>query len=144
MNGNDDRFIQQVVQVLDANPADADARAALQRARGKALTASPQARRRMPWLPFAVTASLLTVVALNMPQQKPSTAPQKPTASLASSKTNTSAPASIPAKPAQQAKKTPVESTPADADLLENLDMYEDAEFYQWLSEQSGQGAHDA
>lgn len=144
MTGNDDRFIQQVVQVLDAHPADAEARAALQRARGKALSASPRARRRMPWLPFAVTASLLTVLALNLPQQKPSVAPQKASASLATGKANASAPASSPAKPMPQAKKTPAESPAADADLLENLDMYEDAEFYQWLSEQSGQGAHDA
>jgi hypothetical protein len=144
MNGNDDTFIQQVVQVLDAHPADADARAALQRARGNALTTSPRARRRIPWLPFAVTASLLTVLALNLPQQKPHTMPQKPAVSLATGPAKASAPAASPAKPAQQVQKNPVESANADADLLENLDMYEDAEFYQWLSEQSGQGAHDA
>lgn len=131
-------LIRDIRQVLDANPPDADARRALQHARARAL--APEARRgwRLPWLEVAVSASLVAVLAITLP--RPPTA-VKPQATVAAAGNPAPATAATAAKPAV---KTAPEAAVADADLLENLELYEDAEFYQWLSEQDGEGAQDA
>ncbi|MEY3372525.1 MAG: hypothetical protein RLZZ537_993 [Pseudomonadota bacterium] len=135
---DDDKLIRDIRQVLDANPPDADTRLALQNARAKALAPETKRAWRLPWLEFAVSASLVAVLAIAIPRPP---APVKTPQTLAD--------AGKPAAPATATAAKPVVKTPpaavtADADLLENLELYEDAEFYQWLSEQDGEGAQDA
>jgi hypothetical protein len=91
----------------------------------------------MPWLEFALASTLVAVLAVNL-TDRPSTVKDRPSQAV----TATTQPA---------AAKSPVKSSPVadpgelpDADLLENLELYEDADFYQWLSEQDGEGALDA
>jgi hypothetical protein len=146
MINNDETFIQQIKLRLDEHQLDADTRLALQQARVKAMSAGSRRRWRMPWLEFAVTASLLTVLALNLPVTKPAKTPEKIEPSTAKSvqprRTATAATASK--TPAKTPAAKPTNQSTADAELLENLELYEDAEFYQWLSEQPHQGAQDA
>jgi hypothetical protein len=139
MTGSDDaQLIQDIRQVLDANPPDADTRRALQHARAKALAPESKRAWRLPWLEVAVSASLAAVLAITLPRQPVALKP--PPAVAAAGKP--AAPATATA--AKPVLKTPPATVAADADLLENLELYEDAEFYQWLSEQDGEGAHDA
>ncbi|WP_297801566.1 hypothetical protein [Arenimonas sp. GDDSR-1] len=135
-----DSLIRDIRQVLDANPPDADSRRALQLARAKALT--PEAKRawRLPWLEVAVSASLVAVLAVTLP--RPPAAVKAPQPVAAAGKPAPAATATATA--AKPAVKAAPETAAADADLLENLELYEDAEFYQWLSEQDGEGVHDA
>ena len=133
-----DSLIRDIRQVLDANPPDADTRLELQRARAKALTPEPKRSWRLPWLEFAVSASLVAVLAVTLP--RPPAAVKAPQPVAAAGKPAPAATATA-AKPAVKAAP---ETAAADADLLENLELYEDAEFYQWLSEQDGEGVHDA
>jgi hypothetical protein len=158
MTGNDDnlKLITDIRRVLDDTPLDADSRAALQRARGHALQAGRRRAWRMPWLQVALGASLAAVLAVNLPERGKlfddaetvkHVASAEP--SPATSPAIASKPKQAPVRPAstkqEDAKPAVIASVPAvDADLLENLEMYEDAEFYQWLSEQDAEGAIDA
>lgn len=132
---DDDQLIQDIRQVLDANPPDAESRRALQHARAKALTPESNRAWRLPWLEVAVSASLVAVLAVTLPRQPVALKP--PPAVAAAGKP--AAPATATA--AKPVVKTSPATVAADADLLENLELYEDAEFYQWLSEQDGEGA---
>ncbi len=139
MTGTDDnQLTQDIRQVLDANPPDAETRKALQLARARALTPEQKRTWRMPWLEFAVSASLVAVLAIALPRQP---AAVKPPQAVAAAGKPTPPASATAAKPALNT--TPA-TVAADADLLENLELYEDAEFYQWLSEQDGEGAQDA
>lgn len=158
MNGNDEqlKLITDIRRVLDDTPLDADSRTALQRARGHALQAGRRRAWRMPWLQVALGASLAAVLAVNLPEHEQraegigsanAVASAEPTP--ATSPAIASKPKQAPVRPAsskqEDAKPAAIASAPAvDADLLENLEMYEDAEFYQWLSEQDAEGAIDA
>jgi hypothetical protein len=150
MINNDETFIRQIKQQLDEHRLDADTCLALQQARIKAMSPASRRRWRMPWLEFAVTASLLTVLALNLPANKPAKAPDNNAPGLVQTvhprnPGGSATPANAPVKPAAQpTQNKPAGQSVADAELLENLELYEDAEFYQWLSEQPQQGAHDA
>lgn len=140
MTGTDETLIHDIRQVLDANPPDAETRNALQRARACALTPEQKRTWRLPWLEFAVTASLIAVLAINLPGRQASVKTPQPSPIATAGK-------SVPATPttatSTATKAAPATAT-ADADLLENLELYEDAEFYQWLSEQDAEGAQDA
>lgn len=147
------KMIADIKQLLDADMPDIDTRAALQQARIRALTDSEKHTQRKPWLEFAVAASLVAVVVANLPQSKndvqsTATTPiaQKTTVST-STKTVATLPPDKPKSPsAVRTQTTPVTSQASaiDIDLLENLDLYEDPEFYEWLSEQEAQGGIDA
>jgi hypothetical protein len=138
MTGTDDnQLTQDIRQVLDANPPDAETRKALQLARARALTPEQKRTWRMPWLEFAVSAALVAVLALALPRQPTAVKPPQAVAAVKP----TPAASATATKPALNT--TPA-TVAADADLLENLELYEDAEFYQWLSEQDGEGAQDA
>lgn len=140
----EEKLIGTVRQVLDSSQPDADSRRALQIARGQALSAHKHVRQRMPWLPFAVSACLLVVLALNIPTAKMVKPSTKPANTVAKAEPTQAAKSTKSAKPAETAPVNPASKAPIDAELLENLELYEDAEFYQWLSEQPKQGAHDA
>jgi hypothetical protein len=152
MTGNDDnlKLIADIREVLDRTPLDASARAALQRARGRALQNGGKNPGHMPWLTFALGASLTAVVAVNLPQSKPDSrpAPATPVVRNASAGKAVAALASdkpiSPSAAKPQAKPLAAQAPAIDIDLLENLDLYEDAEFYEWLSEQEAQGGLDA
>lgn len=133
-----DSLISDIRQVLDDNPPDAETRLALQRARARALTPKSKRSWRLPWLEFAVSASLVAVLAVTLPRPPVAVKAPQPVAAAGNPAPATTATAAKPAV------KTVPESVAADADLLENLELYEDAEFYQWLSEQDGEGVHDA
>ena len=135
---DDDKLIRDIRQVLDANPPDADTRLALQHARAKALTPETKRAWRLLWLEFAVSASLVAVLAIAIPRPPAPVKTPQPVAAVGKP-----APATM-TTPAKPAVKSVPETAAADADLLENLELYEDAEFYQWLSEQDGEGVHDA
>jgi len=138
MTGSEeDKLTRDIRQVLDDNPPDADTRHALQRIRGKVLASDAKRPRRTPWLKFALASTLVAVLAVNL-TGRPGTVKDRPSQAV----TATTQPA--PAK--STVKSSPVADTGAlpDADLLENLELYEDADFYQWLSEQDGEGALDA
>lgn len=140
MTGTDESLIQNIRQVLDAYPPDAETRGALQRARARALTPEQKRTWRMPWLEFAVTASLIAVLAINLPGRQAPVKSAQPSPIAAAGK---SVPATTASTAAPATKAAPAPAA-ADADLLENLELYEDAEFYQWLSEQDAEGAQDA
>jgi len=133
---NEKRFIEQINTLLDASAVDADERKALQQARMRALQAYPKRGAPLPWMAFALSAALAAVLVVNLPGKTPVAVNQAKT------------PANTTAKPSKPAvNNTATKSASASAlelDLIENLELYEDAEFYQWLSEQSEQGAHDA
>jgi hypothetical protein len=138
MTGSEeDKLTRDIRQVLDDNPPDADTRHALQRIRGKALASDAKRSRRTPWLEFALASTLVAVLAVNLTGRS-SNVKDRPSQAV----TATTQPA--PAK--STIKSSPVADTGAlpDADLLENLELYEDADFYQWLSEQDSEGALDA
>lgn len=135
---DDDKLIRDIRQVLDANPSDAETRHALQRVRARALTAATKRSWRMPWIEFALAATLVAVLAVNLPG-RPSAVKDRQTQPVA-----VAAKPSPAAKPAAQSAPVAASGIPPDADLLENLELYEDAEFYQWLSEQDGEGVQDA
>ena len=151
----DDReqqLIADIKHLLDSERPDTDTRAALQQARIRALADSGN-RQRMPWLEFAVAASLVALVAVNLPQSKTDSpsSPGKPVVQKpVSAITGKAVAARQPDKPTSPSAATPqakplASQAPAiDIDLLENLDLYEDTEFYEWLSEQEGQGGLDA
>jgi hypothetical protein len=145
-------MIADIKRLLDAELPDADTRAALQQARIRALSATGK-RQRTPWLEFAVAASLVAVVAVNLPRPKPAAVPAPATAvarTPASANAVKTAVTPQPVKPTSpsaatpQAKPVASQATAIDMDLLENLDLYEDTEFYEWLSEQEGEGVLDA
>jgi len=136
---NEHRFIEQINTLLDANTADADDRKALQQARARALQATPKRGASMPWMAFALSAALATVLVVNLPGKAPNVATQTPAQSKASVGTAQSAASNGTAK-----KSAATAVSALELDLIENLELYEDVEFYQWLSEQSEQGAHDA
>lgn len=150
MTGNDEhlKLIADIRKVLDEATLDADSRAALQRARGHALQNSRRKSWRMPWLQFALGTSLLAVLAVNLPERGMLSDGQGPTHQVAVIEPAPAKAANTTSKTEAVKSKTPAESVAAasaamDADLLENLEMYEDAEFYQWLSEQDAEGASD-
>lgn len=150
MINNDESLTQQIKQQLDAQVVDADTRLALQQVRVKALSTATHRGWRMPWLEFAVTASLLTVLAVTIPAYKPAKSPERKSPSAAQvAETRGIRPPATASTPSNNISAKPMVEEPAnqiaaDAELLENLDLYEDAEFFQWLSEQPQQGAHDA
>lgn len=133
-----DSLIHDIRQVLDANPPDADTRRALQHARAKALAPESKRAWRLPWLEVAVSASLVAVLAIALPRQPAAVKAPQAVAAAGNPAPPTTATAAKP-----DMKKAPT-TIAADADLLENLELYEDAEFYQWLSEQDGEGVQDA
>lgn len=146
-DADDTHLIAQIRQQLERDRPDAGTRAALQQARIRALSGVPARVRPAPWLGFALAASLLAVVFIVLPG-KPAGTDQR----LASQNGKTDAVATTKQRPGntaigkgptQQAAKPPVTPAP-DLDLLENLELYEDTEFYEWLSEQDGQGGLDA
>jgi hypothetical protein len=157
MTGNEEntKLIADIRRVLDDTPLDADSRAALQRARGHALQNGRRRAWHMPWLQVALGAALLAVLAINLPERgnlfdDTDTAKQVVSAEPAPAMPPAIAtkPMQAPLRPAsteqEDAKPVAIVSVQAaDADLLENLEMYEDAEFYQWLSEQDAEGASD-
>lgn len=143
MNHTDEnqQLIDQIKQTLDAETLDQDARNALQRARIAALQSKKGAWWKMPWLEFAVSASLVAVLALTLPKTK-SVPHENTTGKTLASAELIKVPA--PKAPTEhQAAKKPDSSVP-DPELLENLDFYEDQEFYQWLSDSGQQGVKDA
>ncbi len=136
---NEHRLIEQINALLDANRANTDERKALQLARSRALLTQPKRGAPLPWMAFALSAAFATVIVVNLPGKHPIVAKQAitqskpPTASVS------------PANNNPVSTKSATSATSAlDLDLIENMELYEDAEFYQWLSEQSAQGAHDA
>ena len=159
-NDSEHRLIADIKHLLDADLPDADTRAALQQARIRALNESEKRSPRTPWLEFAVAASLVAVLAVNLPQSKNGSQSAPATALAARKETSTSATAvavlpqkSPPPMPPTlvrptdsrlQAKPLATQVSTIDMDLLENLDLYEDTEFYEWLSEQEDQGGIDA
>lgn len=162
MTGNDDnlKLIADIRNVLDATTLDSSTRSALQRARGRALQDGRKTPSHMPWLTFALGASLVAVVAVNLPQSKTGSqsAPATPLAARKTTSTSATAVAVLPQKTPPpmpptlvrptdsrlQAKPLATQVSAIDMDLLENLDLYEDTEFYEWLSEQEAQGGLDA
>ncbi len=146
------RLIADIKRLLDAELPDAKTRSALQQSRIRALAETGK-RQRTPWLAFALAASLVAVVAVNLPQSKPGTRPAT-AAPVAYKAPVTSAGkavvTSVPDKPTPpssdkpQTKPLAAQAPAIDMDLLENLELYEDTEFYEWLSEQEGQGGLDA
>ena len=152
---DDARLIGQIRQHLERDLPDADTRAALQQARIRALAAHNGRSRRAPWLGFAVAASLLAVVLVKLPNTGTDASrllanqdgPAKSTPAVATDTAskpaaNTPTAGKTAGKPTAAAGK-PTSPAP-DLDLLENLELYEDTEFYEWLSEQDGQGGLDA
>lgn len=146
------RLIADIKRLLDAEPPDAETRSALQQSRIRALAATGK-RQSMPWLGFALAASLVAVVAVNLPQSKTGTRPdtaapvvQKAPVTSAGRAVAASVPdkSVSPSAAAPQAKPLSAQTSAIDMDLLENLDLYEDTEFYEWLSEQESQGGLDA
>ncbi len=140
------RLIADIKQVLESQTLDSDARLALQKARALALAKSTTSWHKLPWLPFAVTASLIAVLAINLPTNKTEQAlvakPETEALNNPLSKVSAKPIATVVEKPV--AIKSVAVKASVDEDLLENLELYEDAEFYQWLSEQDSQGATDA
>lgn len=147
------RLIADIKQLLDADLPDVDTRAALQQARIRALNRTENRRQRNHWLEFAVAASLVAVVVVNLPQHKNddsqssasvvaqrSDSPIKKPA-VAQQQAPTAEP---PSRPPAAVKPAVVQAAAMDIDLLENLDLYEDTEFYEWLSEQDSLGGLDA
>lgn len=147
------RLIANIKQLLDADLPDVDTRAALQKARIHALSRTENRRQRNYWLEFAVAASLVAVVVVNLPQHKNDVG--KPAVKIVSQRSE--APIKTPAvtqpqvlapeppsQPTSIVKPAVVQTAVMDIDLLENLDLYEDTEFYEWLSEQDGLGGLDA
>jgi hypothetical protein len=137
-SSDNDQLIQDIRQILDANPPDAETRHALQRVRAKVLTAGTKRSWRMPWFEFALAATLVAVLAVNLPGK-----PVAVTDRQAQSREAVTKPSTL-AKPVLKSAPTSGTDTSIDADLLENLELYEDTDFYQWLSEQDGEGALDA
>jgi hypothetical protein len=146
-------LIANIKQMLDTNRLDVDTRAALQQARIHALAQTTKYQKPQRWLEFAFVASFLTILAINLPYFKTdapltgvSQIPKKP--SLANNTKTHSDQHSV--KPEQSlssvatTQKNANQAQAIDMDLLENLDLYEDTEFYQWLSEQETQGDLDA
>ena len=158
-DNREQQLIADIKHLLDAELPDADTRAALQQARIRALSETAK-RQRTPWLEFAVAASLVAVVAVNLPQSKTGskTAPATPLAARKTASSSAAAVAVLPQKTPPpmpptlvrptdsrlQAKPLATQVSGIDMDLLENLDLYEDTEFYEWLSEQEGEGVLDA
>ena len=141
-HGNENEYlVAQIKLTLDADTLDQDTRNALQRSRIAALQSKQGAWRKMPWLEFAVSASLVAVLALTL--SKPKSVPHENTTgkTLASAESHKD-PALKASTEHQAAKKS--DSTVTDPELLENLDFYEDQEFYQWLSDSGQQGVKDA
>ncbi|MBP7369862.1 MAG: hypothetical protein KA902_00325 [Arenimonas sp.] len=142
------RLIADIKQILDSQPLDQDSRFALQKARAQALTNPSRSCRQLPWLPFAFTACLIAILAINLPSKAPSPASApKPKISVVSVN---NPPTKVSAKPIATIVEKPVATnsatslSSADADLLDNLEFYEDVEFYQWLAEQDNHGVADA
>lgn len=146
-------MIANIKRMLDDNRLDVDTRAALQQARIRALAKTAKYQKPQRWLEFAVAASLVAILAINLPYIKndaPSTGeslkPKNPSLAI-NTKTRSDQhsikPKQTPASVATTQTNTNQAET-IDMDLLENLDLYEDTEFYQWLSEQEAQGDLDA
>lgn len=146
-------MIANIKRMLDDNRLDVDTRAALQQARIRALAKTAKYQKPQRWLEFALAASLVAILAINLPYIKndaPSTGetlkPKTPSLAI-NTKTRSDQhsikPKQIPASVATTQTNTNQAET-IDMDLLENLDLYEDTEFYQWLSEQEAQGDLDA
>lgn len=148
-NSDDARLIAQIRQQLERDRPDAATRAALQQARIRALSGRPVHSRAAPWRGFALAASLLAVVFIALPDKPAggdkrlaSQNVQGDTVAAASQRPANTATGKGPGAAAQTVAKP---ATPApDLDLLENLELYEDTEFYEWLSEQEAQGGLDA
>ena len=147
------RLIADIKHRLDAELPDADTRAALQQARIRALSRTDNRRQRSYWLEFAVAASLVAVVVVNLPQHKNDNSQPSVKAVARSSDSPIKEPAVTqpqvlaaehPSRPLNAVKPVVVQAAVTDIDLLENLDLYEDTEFYEWLSEQDGLGGLDA
>jgi hypothetical protein len=147
------RLIADIKHLLDTDLPDADTRAALQKARIRALSQTEKRRQRSYWLEFAVAASLVAVVVVNLPQHKNDDS--RPSVKVVAQQSDSpiKAPAVTqpqvlvaepPSRPLTAVKPAVVQATVTDIDLLENLDLYEDTEFYEWLSEQDSLGGLDA
>ena len=147
------RLIADIKQLLDADLPDVDTRAALQKARIRALNRTENHRQRSYWLEFAVAASLVAVVVVNLPQHKNDDS--EPSANVVAQRSDSpiKKPAVTqpqvlapepPSRPLNAVKPAVVQAAVTDIDLLENLDLYEDTEFYEWLSEQDSLGGLDA
>jgi hypothetical protein len=137
-SSDNDKLIRDIRQMLDANPPDTETRHALQRVRAKVLTTGTKRSWRIPWLEFALAATLVAVLAVNLPGKPAAITDRQAQSSAVATKPSTVA------KPVHKTAPTSDTDTSIDADLLENLELYEDADFYQWLSEQDGEGALDA
>ena len=147
------RLIADIKHLLDTDLPDADTRAALQKARIRALSQTENRRQRSYWLEFAVAASLVAVVVVNLPQHKNDDS--RPSVKVVAQQSDSpiKAPAVTkpqvlaaepPSRPLTAVKPAVVQAAVTDIDLLENLDLYEDTEFYEWLSEQDSLGGLDA
>jgi hypothetical protein len=147
------RLVADIKHLLDADLPDADTRAALQKARIRALSRTENRRQRSYWLEFAVAASLVAVVVVNLPQHKNDDSRSSVKVVDQRSDSPIKAPAVTqpqvlaaepPSRPLTAVKPAVVQAAVTDIDLLENLDLYEDTEFYEWLSEQDSLGGLDA
>lgn len=142
-------MIANIKRMLDENRLDVDSRAALQQARIRALAITAKYQKPQRWLAFAVAACLVAILAINLPYIKndapsigQSQIPKKP--SLAINTKTGSDQHSIKPKQTPASQMNTKQAQSIDMDLIENIDLYEDAEFYQWLSEQEVQGDLDA
>lgn len=149
----DNRLIVDIKHLLDAGLPDVDTRAALQKARIRALSRTENRRQRSYWLEFAVAASLVAVVVVNLPQHKNDDS--QPSVKVVAQRSDSPIKeptitqpqvmvSEPPSRPTAEVKPAIVQAAAMDTDLLENLDLYEDTEFYEWLSEQDGLGGLDA
>ncbi len=142
----DKQLIADIKQLLDSQTLDSDTRLALQKARATAFSREAKSWWQLPWLQFAVSASLIAVLAINLPNRKSAPTLAIKPETVAVSYSPIKEPVKVVATTVEQptAIKSTALQASVDIDLLENLELYEDAEFYQWLSEQDTQGVSDA
>lgn len=150
---SEQHMIADIKRLLDAHTLDVDTRTSLQKARIRALTGTESSWSRRPWPELAFAVSVMAVVAIYLPQIK-TVEPEATRPSLVNKPTTIVSKNTIPISPTVKTDraltKTPSISPIAkqvqtiDMDLLENLDLYQDAEFYEWLSELEDQGEIDA
>ena len=152
-DNKEQNMIAEIKRLLDADIPDHETRVALQKARIQALAGTEKRWQRNHWLEFGFAATLLAVIAINLPQPKstvptvpPSLVDNKPIA-IVSTNTNTVQQVNKPKRTSSNLPSAaPIanQAESIDMDLLENLDLYQDSEFYEWLSEQEAQGVIDA
>ncbi len=140
------RLIGNIKHLLESQTLDSGTRLALQKARTLALANSSLSWWQWPWLQFAVSASLIAVLAINLPNKSSAPTHAIKSETVAVNYSPSKEPVKVIATTVEQPtviKSTAVQAS-VDIDLLENLELYEDAEFYQWLSEQDTKGVSDA